>query len=515
MLLAVPILTMGVTALTLLILHLLGRKNRFTWLIAAAGALSTFIIVLLWQVGMPRAYTFFAWQPVSIFTQSPAWLIDELSWPLAIGISALTLAATLTSIARADLDLRGWAGSFALSAIGLAAVTAGNLLTLALVWALLDLVELAFHLRNSQDIKQNQAIIREFAARLGAIGILLWASVSAPPWIDFRDFPESSAFYLLVASLLRMIFLPMHLPFQQEAAMRRGFGSTLRLISAAASLTALIRLPASTVSLPLTILLGIFVAVAAAYSSWKWLRASDELTGRPYWVLGMALLAVASALLANPAGSAAWGAALLLSGGLLFLYNVRQRTLRWVVFAGILGLSSLPYTLTAVGWLNGIGAFSVLSIIFIPAQVLLIAGYVRHATHSGESNLESQPRLIQAIYIVGLLLLPVVIFLLGVYGWQGAAQLGQWWLTPFIILGSGTASIFALTSLHRLSDQIKGLHQPGNDSPFHWLARTNRNIYGFLDRVRCYVVNTLEGDGGIFWSLLLLALLISVLSSMK
>jgi hypothetical protein len=53
----------------------------------------------------------------------------------------------------------------------------------------------------------------------------------------------ASRFYLLLAAGLRLGVLPLHLPYASEAAIRRGFGSALRLISAGSSLILLARIP--------------------------------------------------------------------------------------------------------------------------------------------------------------------------------------------------------------------------------------------------------------------------------
>ncbi len=76
--------------------------------------------------------------------------------------------------------------------------------------------------------------------------------------------------------------------------LRRGFGTSLRLVSAAASLSLLARIPASALQSSLLPVLLILAALAALYAAWMWLRASDEIIGRPFWVLGMASLAVSA-----------------------------------------------------------------------------------------------------------------------------------------------------------------------------------------------------------------------------
>jgi len=65
-----------------------------------------------------------------------------------------------------------------------------------------------------------------------------------------------------------------------------------------------------------------------------WLRAPDELTGRPFWIIGLASLAMASALHGNPAGATAWGVALILAGGMVFLASAQQIWLNRILLVG-------------------------------------------------------------------------------------------------------------------------------------------------------------------------------------
>ncbi len=73
-----------------------------------------------------------------------------------------------------------------------------------------------------------------------------------------------------------------------------------------------------------------------------------------------------------------------------------------------------------------------------------MAGFFRHALHPGETSLESQEKWVKVIYPTGLLILMVVAFLLGFWGWAGAHTIGLWWLAIVAILLAA------------------GFHNPGN-----------------------------------------------------
>jgi hypothetical protein len=317
-----------------------------------------------------------------------------------------------------------------------------------------------------------------------------------------------------MAAGLRLGVLPLHLPYRNEPVLRRGFGTNIRLTSAATSLVLLARLPASAVDARyIPYLLG-FVALAALYSAWKWLSAPDELNGRPYWIIGMSALSVAAALRGNSAGSAAWGVALVLFGGISFLYSARQVWFtRIFAVLGIL-LLALPFTLTASGWLGEFPLPVLFWPLFIVAHIMLVAGYIRHLFHAGDIPFIELPRWAQAAYPMGLGILAVTALVIGVWGWPGALQLGAWIVALILMILAGLAVFLVF--------RFKSFVSPQTSSPDEYypprfvviqdaLAGILWDVYRAIGRLFTYAANLLEGDGGLLWTLLLLVLFVSLL----
>jgi hypothetical protein len=236
-----------------------------------------------------------------------------------------------------------------------------------------------------------------------------------------------------------------------------------------------------------------------------WLRAPDELTGRPYWIISLAALSVISALSGSPLGVVAWGCALILVGGSLFLASAQQAWVDRALLVGAWSLSSLPFSLTASAWLGSLGFFVPF---VIAAQSLLMAGFVRQALRSaGRTSLESQPGWADKIYPAGIILLVIFQLLLGLVGWDGALQAGAWlqalitsvltvglvWATPRLRILNPIRAHWVSPAMSGLSSTYSGL----------WV------IYRFLGRISQAITATLEGEGGIMWTLLLLILFIS------
>ncbi len=506
---------MFLVALTLLVLRVSRPNFKYPWMVAAGGALLAVLAVFAWRLHFPQTFSLPPWQPGDVFPFSPAWLADETSWTYALALSILAAAVIWTSVVRAETNSVSWAGTLLLTALGVLAVASGNPLTLVLTWTAIDLAELVTMLRSAEGEEQSQSVVIAFAVRIFGTGLVLWAGavgVSAGTPMDFRAIPARTGIYLLLAAGLRLGVLPLHLPYRQENVLRRGLGTILRLVSAAASLALLARIPPGSMNSLLPPLLLVLAAVTALYSGWMWLRASDELVGRPFWILGMASLAVSSSLRANPDGSIAWGFALIVCGGLLFLFSARQRSLLWLPVLAIWGISALPFSVTATGWQGGNQVSWLFLVLLLPAQALLLAGFTRHALHPGETSFESQARWSKVIYPAGLLLPAGAQLLLGVWGWSGARSLGLWWAGPVVLALSIGFAALALTVLTRFLPST-GIGRWTELFRLDRLYRVFYWLYRFFRRIADLVTSTLEGQAGVLWSLLLLVLILSLLAT--
>jgi hypothetical protein len=515
MFILLPIVVMLLTALTLLLLRFMRPNFKYTWILAAGGATLAFIGIFLWHIRLPQSISLAPWQPVTLFFFSPTWLADGISWPYALSLATLSTAVIWTSVVRAENDPAAWAGTLLLTGLGILAVAAENPLTLILVWSAIDLAELITMLRSTEGEEQNQGVVIAFAARVAGTGLVLWANlvstVGGIP-MDFRATPVNAGIYLLIAAGLRLGVLPLHLPYRKENILRRGFGTSLQLVSAAASLSLLARIPASALKSSLPPYLLILASVAALYAGWMWLRASDEILGRPFWVLGMASLAVAASLRGNPTGTIGWGVMLILGGGLLFLFSARQRSILWLPLLGLWGLSALPFSISASVWQTGNQNSWLFVLPFLPAQALLMAGVIRHALHPGETSLESQERWTRVLYPTGLFMLAAISILLGLWGWDGAHNIGQLWAAISAnVLAAGFTAL-ALTVLVRLVPASSS-RQWTRIFRLERLYTTLIAVYDFFRRIADIITSSLEGEGGLLWSLLVLALILSVLST--
>ena len=516
MLILITVATLLLTAIILLVLQFVAPNFRYNWLIATGGTLLGWISVFVWQPQMPLAVQFPAWQPEVLFSQSPTFVGDGIAWTFTLSLTTLCLAIILTAVVRSNFPRPiNWVGTLILTSLGILAVLADNPLTLVLIWAAIDISELIAQMRVMKDPALSERTVIAFASRAAGTFVLLWAdmvSVANGQTLDFRSAPPEAGLYLILAVGLRIGVLPLHLPYSGESSLRRGFGTGLRMISAASSLILLARIPPTSLASPITAYLSILVALAAIYGGWQWLRAPDELTGRPFWLIGMGSLAVAAALRANPVGATAWGCRLILSGGALYSSSEQNKWLTRALLIGAWGISGLPFSLTATGWNSGLVppllgwlAWPIL----IAAHAMLVTGFIRHSLRT-TTRVSSEDQQIWAknVYPIGISLLLLITLLLGAFGWEGTLQFGNWFaaaLTSVLIIGL----IWLTPRLQVLNPLRAHWVQPANTSWLDWGYRVLWNVYRQLGRMSNIISNVLEGESGVMWTLLFLVLFIS------
>ena len=516
MLILVTVTTLLITAIILLVLNFAAPNFRYNWLIATGGALLGWISVFVWQAQMPLSIQFPAWQPELLFSQSPTFVGDGIAWTFSLSLATLCLAIILTAVVRSNFPQPiNWMGTLILTSLGILAVVADNPLTLVLIWAAIDISELIAQMRVVEEPSLSERAVVAFASRVAGIFILLWAdmvSVANGQALDFRSAPPQAGLYLVLAAGLRIGVLPLHLPYSAESALRRGFGTGLRMISAASSLILLTRIPLTSLTSPVTPYLLILVSLAAVYGGWQWLRAPDELTGRPFWLIGMGSLAVAAALRANPIGATAWGCGLVLAGGALFLSSEQNKWLSRALLIGAWGLSGLPFSLTATGWNSGLVSplLGWLSWPFlIAAHAMLVAGFIRQSLRVvTRVPSEDQPIWAKNVYPIGISLVLLVIILLGLFGWDGTLQFGNWFVA--ILTSALIVALLWLTPRLRILNPVRAHWvRPASASWLDWSYQILWNFYRQLGRASNVISSMLEGESGVMWTLLVLVLFAS------
>ncbi len=522
----VPLLLPVAAALVIFVLERFRPNFGLAWLIAMLTAVIDWSLLLVMQLRTPAPLQVADWLPIAVkMDDRLLFQVDGVSWPLAFSLAALLMAVILTAPVRLGQKSYpiAWASNLFILGMGLMGVLSGNLLTLLLVWTLIDLVELVVMLRTVHEARLNTQVMIAFMVRVSGTIVALSAfivGVNRNPGAEVSAFPQASVL-LLVAAGLRLGVLPLNLPYQQEIQMRRGVGTLLRTVSAATSLVLLARLTPTQLPTGWLNFLLFSTAVITLYAAGMWVSAADELGGRPFWVLALAGMAIGCVLNGSPLTSLIWSTAMILYGGVLFLYSARARFSLALPILAALAMSGLPFTPTAFGWPGLLGTnFSLFDLTLILAAALLIVGMIRHAQTSGDA-LRNMQGWIQVAYPLGLFLLIASGWLIALLGPDEFLTLGRWPASVAVAVLS--IGLIGLTLSQRRLGYLKDrmawldtiLRALGrwivSFFSFRWLFTLLQNFMDLLGRFVNSLSLILEGEGGVLWALVLLALLLTLM----
>lgn len=527
MLALLPILIFALGALAATAIDRLRLSPGYALLAGTLASLSATGVAIFLRWRLPQQVLIDRWLPLTGIIETPILGIDGTSWPFFFILCVTALAVMLTAPVRLSVGVNplAWAGVMGITATGLAAVLSTNLLTIVLAWTALDIIELIILQVNATERRLGVQTVLAFAARVAGTYLALTAAILArarelPP--TFTSLPESAWLLLLLAVGLRLGVLPLNLPYVQEIRLRRGLATALRVSAFASGMVVLARLPAGLLSPDVVRPLMLFTTLAALYTAALWFTSSDELAGRRYWMIASAGLAVASALQEQPRAVLAWGSTLLLSGVMVFLYSARGRVSFILPAAGLLGAVGLPFTPAAGGW-SGLfaGQVGFVQLLMLPAHTLLIFGYLRDIFRAGD-RLEDLERWVQVSYPLGLSVLILAQWFNGLIGWPGSFTAGVGWAAPAsLAIGAVAYGASRLAGRLALRDRVlwrwlrAALSNTGRFLTvvfsLRWLYELLWWLYRQVERAIAFLTGMLEGDGGILWVLVLLALFVSIL----
>ena len=143
---------------------------------------------------------------------------------------------------------------------------------------------------------------------------------------------------------------------------------------------------------------------------------------------------------------------------------------------------------------------------------LLLAGYLRHAMRPTlRVNFETLDRAAQYVYSLGIGILLVILFLLGLWGWEGAFKSGA--LLPSLIsILLGGVAIWLAPRLRVLTPLRAHWVRPSATSWMDWFFHGLWGLYRQVGRLSNTFTAILEGDGGFMWTLLFMVLFVFLIA---
>ncbi len=514
--------------LAIYLMRLFPRGRGYAWLTALLAALIAWLGVLAmhWYPAQPLVIQ--NWRPYDP-SSADAFMFswDSISWPFAFLMVSLGLAVIFTAPARfsQSSNPQAWAANLAFSGFGLLAILAATPLSVVIAWTILDLVELAFVLGFISETRFRREAIAALIARFLGTALLLAAMIiarSEGEALTFENIQSSFALFIFGSVVLRLGIIPLNLPYLTQLPLQHGLTNTLRSAGMIAALVILARLPAEFFFRAISPFWVTLIALGAAYGALMWLVARDEVRGRPYWFLAFSALALLAASNGHGDSAPVWAVSIVVSGGLLLLYSARSDRLRFLPALALLGFTGMPFTPASSTWL-AFASTPLWLIFYLLVLVILSFGFIRHAARSAEP-LAAMERWGQGLYFLGLFLLLLSGWLVVYFGLQPGLVMGGWWAALILILILSAGGLAVRRGLAaNWADRWKSIplaifvRESGdwiiNLLQLTWLARLGETLFKAAQSLVFASIDLLEGQGGVLWALLLLALLFTILGA--
>jgi len=516
-----PILVLLFCAALIGVLHIFKRGSSTSWIAAVLGALLAWLFVFLNYQNLNISIQILPWNFINQYDFSPTIQFNRYSWSYALAIITLLLSSVLTSIINAEAKRWiTWIMSLVLVAFGLWSVLALNPVTLVLAWAAMDICVFLIVSGLIKTIQARERAVVAFSINILAVLLLSWSTLIEYP-VSTEGFSGNQDMFVSLLALVvigfRVAGITILSPVINDTDFSKSLGSLLHLVPAAAAFALFNVNQAMSFPAGIELMLVAFISMIVFFNALSWIWKAKSHRHKTNWVILMAGFSIVSVIRGDLEASLAWGVALLLSGGILFLVSVNHRYLLLLAGISLINISMLPYTPTWVGTQLFAPPFHWVLLILLFSHILILIGYFQIA-HKLDDHEEKIGRFTWVVYFWGLFLLPLVHLLIGfLIGDSVPLGLSSW----LGLLSSAAAlSIFLV---HRFYPELRIWSFYGNRFipllqklfNFSWFWRSLWSLYRGLGRVVDLLTKVLEGDGGILWTLLLLVLFITLIRQFR
>lgn len=495
MLVLLPVVLLSLTLFSLVAVQRWRPAFKSYWFVATGGVLLASLVTLGLRVGLPHQITLPGWQ-LGPDVQFPFLLaLDAFSWPLAVSVLIVLLAHLLGRVRRASgISWPIWVPALALAAAALLVALAGDLLAAALTLFLLDILQYGLH--SALALEQGRASLLERLAFNTSSVILVLAAWAIP-----ASYASLASLVLGVAATMRLAVAIRPLPAtRQDMPAFHAMLHAAPLVGAVVLLRFMPAVSGPALQLALAVVFGL-----GLYSAGQNLEPAAP---RHWQQASLAALV----LIAGLAGAQA----AVLAFGLLWLFSdsVAQLTAQFgewhrplTVVAALLLAGLLFTSVQGVSTLYPAAA-SPLVFLALPLHTLLLLGLLQRAAEPAAAPDPDEPWTL-AVEAIAASLPAVMLLLLGVL--MPAPSGLAWWpgLVVLLLLAAAYAGRQALQrSGRRLLPPHLRLPQIQWPAPRRAAALLSAALAGSLRLLS----SLLEGEAGLLWALLFIALLISVFS---
>lgn len=520
MLIAGIFLILVLTTLAAYIMKKRGVRLAYVWLLLTFTGL--IILAILLFISSERINPLYIqnWYKTGNSQLTLIFRINQTNWPVLTALMALHVAFLLTTTARQDFrrEFIFWIVEAGEVALSFAILTAADLWALVFTWTALDVADLVYKIliRETTDF---EGLYRSYILKLaGSLLLIMNAAQLAGnnQSILLESLPASNSTSIFFSAILHSGILPL-LPINRSKkeveTLLDYFTFLFPLVN---SLFLIIYLPQIDLSLFVSLAMQLLFIILFLYFVAKWLNASDEVSGT-YSLLYSFPAYIGYRFLVNlHTNAVSWFVVLLICVTWLLLFNRRGRSVVLLPVFILISLTGLPFSLVSYGSnSNLISSVTISSLFLIVFHVLFFTGFAR-LLFQPKAQFEDLESSFQVTYLTGLFL-PILSLAAITFRSMGSimGELSSWWAgSSILIISIGLYFWLKRKTTQKTSgdsDKKSRLEKLSNLLSMDWFFVAANYVVTRIKPLVSGFSTLLEGEGGMLWSIVFLALLITLL----
>lgn len=524
MLIILPILILILGGGSIILIRMIHPGFRFSWVIIAGVCVTVWLFYLICPISQFGNLESQNWLPFSNLVFPLMFRLDQNAWQVAFLMTALLLGGVISSvidIPNSSVE-KMWPTGLFITALGLLAVCSADPISLVIIWTVLDVLEIIIAIKNSSIKEPITVSPIKLASHFVSTLLIIWIFIinfNGRKIPGFEIATPEIGMIVILAVFLRMLNIRRG-SSQNRNNDLQGAHQTIQLfVSSTAGLCLLLKIPVWPSFDRFIPLLTILFVVHAFINIFRFHRTTEGQNQKQSLINVFFTSLALSIVFGNAATITGWIGLFLAIGGLIFLFSARSKGVIWIGVLICLVFAGLPFTPFTRIW-SGFTGFNVYVLLLILIHGFTLTGVVKKVLKTNE-GLSQKENWVRVIYTFGLLLLLISAILIWLKipprpldegFWQGgllAAGIGV--LTT--IIGWLIAKYFKRTIARLRSNAVYQRVLTGlrKTIRFTWLTRILNGIFQLFQAITKMFSNILESDGGLFWSLLLLVLIVTLL----
>ncbi len=446
--------------------------------------------------------------------------ITDLNWGLILAFLSTQIAFLLTTVADQNFKSNSmyWIIFSLAMTILYAILTAYDLFSLILLWTVWDVFEMGYWIFFHRKFSETTNLLPFFFKLSGSLVLITSAALlmSRGQSVRFNEIPESMGLLLLIASILHsgIILQP---EFKKSSRnIDDAVASFVFLFTFFSSISLIMHLPFQSLPLTINLVLQLFILGIITKLGIQWLRDPSSLANLQILLAFFTSFYILQYLANSSLQSTQnWLTAMFMIISFSILYRYRNKATRLFPTLVLLIVSGIPFSLLSYKSSSILFDNPLLLMAFLIFHVIILVGFARRFYFESESfdDIDSLP---QFVYLAGLLV-PILTMFGITFHTMGSIynETASWWIGPIILLSAlGLSLWMKKKSLWDFNSETETSDQEKRKKKFFSSYRVFNTLEKVFNQVRPMIVGfsqLVEGEGGVLWSIVFLALLLTLI----